>query len=105
MSQSFQMGSLSNSSTEKASGSVGSSIGQTRHEGFIDQPSSMRVVTTAMQCSQGHVGQHIHEASEDDTAVSTSKGILRICAEVKSLRSENAVLRQQLKDLKEMINQ
>ena len=80
------------------------SFGQTGHEGFIDQPSGMRVVTTAMQCSQGHMGQNIHEESEDDTAVSTSEGILRICANVKSLRSENAVLRQQLKDLKEMRN-
>jgi hypothetical protein len=49
---------------------------------------------TAMQRARGHVGQHIHEASEDDTAVSTSEGILRICAKVKTLRSENAVLRQ-----------
>jgi hypothetical protein len=64
----------------------------------------MRVVMTAMQRTRGHVGQHIHEASEDDTAVSTSEGILRICAEVKSLRSENTVLRQQLKDLEEMRN-
>ena len=104
MSQSFQMGSLSNSSTEKASGSVGSSIGQTRHEGFIDQPSSMRVVTTAMQYSWGHVGQHFHEASEDDTAVSTPQGILKICAKLNSLRSENALLRQQLKDFEETRN-
>ena len=50
------------------------------------------------------MGQHIQEAPEDDTSVSTSEGILRICAEFKSLRSENAVLRQQLKDLKEMRN-
>jgi hypothetical protein len=50
------------------------------------------------------VGQHIHEGSEDDIAVSTSEGILRICAVVKSLRTENAVLRQQLKDFKEMKN-
>ena len=104
MSQSFQRAYQAIAQQNKASGSVGSSIGQTRHEGFMDQPSSVRVVTTAMQCSQGHVGQHIHEASEDDTAVSTSKGILRICAEVKSLRSENAVLRQQLKDSEETRN-
>ena len=50
------------------------------------------------------MGQHKHEASVDDTAVSTSEGILRLCAEVKSLRSENAVLRQQLKDSEEMRN-
>ena len=104
MSQSFQRAHQSIAQQNKASGSVGSSIGQTGHEGFIDPPSGMRVVMTAMQCTRGHVGQHIHEASEDDTAVSTSKGILRICAEVKSLRSENAVLRQQLKDLEEMRN-
>ena len=89
---------LFRSQQNNANGSVGSSIGQTGHDGFIDQPSGMRVVMTAMQQSRGHTGQHIHESSEDDTAVSTSEGILRICAEVKSLRSENAVLRQQLKD-------
>ena len=98
MSQSFQRAHQSIAQQNKASGSVGSSIGQTGHEGFIDPPSGMRVVMTAMQHARGHVGHHIHEASEDDTAVSTSEGILRICAEVKSLRSENAVLRQQLKD-------
>ena len=103
-SQSFQMAHQAIAHQNKASGSVCSSIGQTGHEGFIDPPSCMRVVTTAMQCSQGHMGQNIHEESEDDTAVSTSEGILRICANVKSLRSENAVLRQQLKDLKEMRN-
>ena len=59
---------------------------------------------TAIQHSRGHMGQHIHEAFEDDTAVSTSEGILRICAKMKSLRSENAVLRQQLKDSEEMRN-
>jgi homospermidine synthase len=64
----------------------------------------MRVVMTAIQYSRGHMGQHIHEASEDDTAVSTSEGILRICTKVKSLRSENDVLRQQLKDFEEMRN-
>ena len=104
MSQSFQRAHQSIAQQNKASGSVGSSIGQTGHDGFIDQPSGMRVVMTAMQLTRGHVGQHIHESSEDDTAVSTSEGILRICAEVKSLRSENAVLRQQLKDLEEMRN-
>ena len=77
----------------KVNGSVGSSIGQTGHEGFIDPPSSMRAVMTAIQRWLGHMGQQIHEASVDDTAVSTSEGLLRICAEVKSLRSENAVLR------------
>ena len=46
----------------------------------------------------------IHEASEDDTAVSTSEGILRICAKVKSLSSEKAALRQQLKDSEETRN-
>ena len=57
-----------------------------------------------IQGSRGYRGQHIHKASEDDTVVSTSEGILRSCAEIKSLRSENAVLRQQLKDLKETRN-
>jgi hypothetical protein len=51
----------------------------------------MRVVMTAIQHSRGHMGQHIHEASEDDTVVITPEGILRFCAKVKSLRSENAV--------------
>ena len=59
---------------------------------------------TAIQRSRGHMGQHIHEAPEDDTAVSTSEGILKICDKVKSLRSENAVLRHELKDLEEMRN-
>jgi hypothetical protein len=104
MSQSFQRAHQSIAQQNKASGSGGSSIGQTGHEGLIDPPSSMRVVTTVMQHVRGHMDQHIHEASEDDTAVSTSEGILRICAEVKSLRSENAVLRQQLKDLEEVRN-
>jgi hypothetical protein len=54
--------------------------------------------------SRGCRGQHFHEASEDDTVVSTSEGILRSCAEVISLRSKNAVLKQQLKDLKETRN-
>ena len=64
----------------------------------------MRVVTATMQCSQGHVGQHFHEASEDDTAVSAPQGILKIWAKLKSLRSENALLRQQLKDFEETRN-
>ena len=72
MSQSFQKAHQSIAQQNKANGSVGSSIGQTGHEGFIDQPSGMRVVMTAMQQSRGHTGQHIHESSEDDTAVSTS---------------------------------
>ena len=59
---------------------------------------------TARQCSRGHTGQHIPESSNDDTAISTSEGILRIYTKVKSLRSENAVLRQQLKDFEEMRN-
>ena len=59
---------------------------------------------TARQCSRGHTGQHIPESSNDDTAISTSEGILRIYTKVKSLRSENAVLRQQLKDSEEMRN-
>ena len=104
MSQTFQRAHQEIAQQNKASGSVGSSIGQIGHEGFIDPPSSTRAVMAAIQCSRGHIGQHIHEASEDDTVVSTSEGIWRICAEIKSLRSENAVLRQQLKDLKEMRN-
>ena len=87
-SQSFQMAHQAIAHQNKASGSVCSSIGQTGHEGFIDPPSSMRVVTTAIQCSIGHMGQHIHEASEDDTAISSSEGILRSYAKVQSLRLE-----------------
>ena len=59
---------------------------------------------TTIQRSRGHMGQHIHESSEDDTAISASEGILRFCANVKSLMSENAVLREQLKDLDKMRN-
>jgi hypothetical protein len=80
------------------------SIGQTGQEGFTDPPSGMRVIMTAIQHSQGHMGQLIDEAFENDTAVNTSEGSLRSCAKVKYLRSENAVLRQQLKDLEEMRN-
>ena len=64
----------------------------------------MRVVTTAIQHLRGHMGQHTHEASEDDTAVSTFEGILRVCAKVKSLSSESVVLRQQLKGSEEVRN-
>ena len=61
-SQSFQRAHQSITQQNKASGSVGSSIGQTGHEGLIDPPSGMRVVMTAIQCSRGSMGQHIHEA-------------------------------------------
>ena len=88
MSQSFQRAHQAIAQQNKASGSVGLSLGQTGHEGFIDQPSGMRDVITAMQCSRWHMGQHIQEASEDDTAISSSEGILRSYAKVQSLRLE-----------------
>ena len=50
MSQSFQRAHQSIAQQNKANGSVGSSIGQTGHDGFIDQPSSMRVAMTVIQC-------------------------------------------------------
>lgn len=51
---------------------------------------------TAMQYSGGHMSQQIHKASKDKTEVSRSEGFLRVCDRMKSLRSENAVLQQEI---------
>ena len=48
---------------------------------------------------QQHLDQQSHEASEDEIDVSTSKGILQLYPEVSYLRTENAVLLQQIKEL------
>lgn len=58
---------------------------------------------TAIQHSGGHMGQHTNEVAEDVMELSTSKGDLRIHAEVKSLRFKNATLRQHTKNLKEIL--
>jgi hypothetical protein len=60
----------------------------------------MRAIMTAIHHSGGHVGQYTNEVSEDVMELSTSEGVLRICAKVKSLRFKNATLRQHTKNLK-----
>ena len=48
---------------------------------------------------QQHLDQQRHEASEDEIDVSTSEGILQLYSEVRYLRTKNAVLLQQIKEL------
>ena len=50
---------------------------------------------------QWHLDQQSHKASEDETDVSTSEGILQLYSEVRYLRTKNAELLQQIKELEE----
>ena len=51
-----------------------------------------------------HMSQQSHEASEDETDVSTSEGILQLYSEVGYLHTKNAELLQQIKELEEARN-
>ena len=77
----------------RESGSVDSSVAQIESESLTVPPRGMKfVMRTTTHHPQRHLGQH--EASEDDTDVSTSKGILQLYPEVSYLCTKNAVLLQ-----------
>ena len=56
-----------------------------------------------MLCRLGREIFNTNEVAEDVMELSTSKGDLRIHAEVKSLRFKNATLRQHTKNLEEIL--
>ena len=60
------------------------------------------VMRTTTHHPQRHLGQH--EASEDETDVNTSEGILHLYSEVGYLCTKNAELLQQIKELEETRN-
>ena len=64
----------------------------------------MKFVTRITHHPQGHLGQQSHEASEDETEISTCEGILQLYSEVRYLPTKNAGLLQQIKELEEARN-
>ena len=64
----------------------------------------MKFVMRTTHHPQQHLDQQSHEASEDETDVCTSEGILQLYSEVGYICTKNAVLLQQIKELKEARN-
>ena len=103
MSQYLQSAWVPIAQQNRESGSVDSSVGQIKSEGLTVPPRGMKfVMRTTTHHPQRHLGQH--EASEDETDVSTSEGILQLYSEVRYLRTKNAELLQQIKELEETRN-
>ena len=105
MSQYLQSAWVPIAQQNRESGSVDSSVAQIESEGLTVPPRGMKfVMRTTTHHPQRHLGQQSHEASEDETDVSTSKGILQLYPEVSYLCTKNAVLLQQIKELEEARN-
>ena len=59
--------------------SAGSPVGHTEQDGLtLSSTKCHEVVMTTSQHTQRHMDQQSHEATEDDTEVSTSEGICKL---------------------------
>ena len=95
MSQYLQSAWVPIAQRNRESGSVDSSVEQIQSEGLTVPPRGMKfVMRITTHHPQHHLDQQSHEASEDETDISTSEGILQLYSEVRHLQTKNAVLLQ-----------
>ena len=93
MSQYLQSAWVPIAQQNRESGSVDSSVAQIESEGLTVPPRGMKFVMRATtHHPQRHLGQQSHQASEDETDINTSEGILQLFSEARYLHTKKCCI-------------